>query len=487
MLSKLFLEKKSNKKINIIITIVYFLIHLYVVLNHEHWADEAQAYVLAKNLNIFELFNILCTEGHPCLWFLYIMPFAKLGFNYNYFSLISLITMTIAVYLLLSYSPFSSLVNIAILFSSLFLFYNPVVFRSYCLIALLIILICVFYKHRFNKPVVYGVLLFLLFQTHVLSFGLAIGLTIGLLLDYLNSKNKKLLTPLLLSITSFILAILELYPREGHASGVDQSVSGILSKLNIDNIIKGLSYFSLTSWGLANKSIVLVLYVMFICLIVLLFVFVFKNKTIKNNLNIIITAICGFGVFFGVVILVYVPHAQMSSILVGIIVFVMWQIYDSNKELNIKLVSLSFILLTSLLTFIPSQSSLRLDIRAKYSESKDVANLVINDIKYDGILLMENSVYNSSVYSYIQASRKDVDIYDLQNKEIYKFHRWGTSYIPATLGDINNGLNIYTGSNRDIYILVNSKMDINGFKLVFTNENNNNRMWNEIYYLYGRE
>ena len=68
---------KKNLLLNILLTFLYALVTLIFVLHHEIWADEAQVWLLAKNLSVFELFKHLVNEGHPSFFYLLVMPFAK--------------------------------------------------------------------------------------------------------------------------------------------------------------------------------------------------------------------------------------------------------------------------------------------------------------------------------------------------------------------------------------------------------------------------
>ena len=56
--------------------------HLSFILCHENWRDEAQAWLLARDLSIPELFEQMSYEGHPCLWHLLLMPLVRLGLPY---------------------------------------------------------------------------------------------------------------------------------------------------------------------------------------------------------------------------------------------------------------------------------------------------------------------------------------------------------------------------------------------------------------------
>ena len=90
-----------------------FFIALIIVFNvllalrHESWRDEAQAWLMAKNLSFTELFKELSYEGHPCLWFLVLMPFAKLGLPYMTVKLVSTVLIAAVLILIACFAPVS--------------------------------------------------------------------------------------------------------------------------------------------------------------------------------------------------------------------------------------------------------------------------------------------------------------------------------------------------------------------------------------------
>ena len=480
LMKDLILEGKSSKKINAIITLIYFFINLLLVVNHEHWMDEAQAFVISKNLSLVEMFKILCTEGHPSLWFLVIMPFAKLGISYYYFSFISLIVMTIAVFIFMKDAPFSLIIKIGILFSSVFLFYNPVVCRSYSLIALIIILISKEYKNKLDRPVLYGILILLLSQTHVLVFGLVIGLIIDLLIEFFNNKNRKSLISIIIAIFGLLCAIMEIYPRTEFSSGIDTSTAGIIDKLNIANIIDGMKYFAYISWGWTLDELFYIPYFILIILLISLFIFISKNKAWKKNFNVIMIAVCSFAVFFGVTFLVYKPHTQMASIAMMILLFIMWQLYKTNKNINIRVPVLLLLVITSALTFIVAQSSFKFDLFGNYSTSEMTAKYIENNLKENSIILIEDSVYDSAVYAYVESNRKDIAFFDMQTNDSFIFHQMGIDYKIIDTNQIIEKSNELKG---DIYYLTNSKKTCDKLILLYTSCNENS-VWSENYFLY---
>ena len=57
---------------------------LHCIVFHEPWFDEAQSWAIARSGTIKEiLFEIPHYEGHPPLWHLILVPFAKLGAPYE--------------------------------------------------------------------------------------------------------------------------------------------------------------------------------------------------------------------------------------------------------------------------------------------------------------------------------------------------------------------------------------------------------------------
>lgn len=475
------MSEKKHKKIYVAVTIAYFVINLFLIFRHEAWRDESQAWTMARNLSLPELFRTLPSEGHPCLWFVFIMPFAKLGLSFYGFSLISLGVMTIAAYLLLKYGPFSVAVKIAVLFSSIFLYYNPVVSRIYSLIALIVILLALLYKDRTNKPILYGILVNLLFQSHVVVFGLAIGLTIDLFIEYLNNKrNRRLLLSLGIILFSFICTVLEIMPRSTSPSGIDTSATGILSKLKLTYISDKLSNFAYTTWGIPEGILTVLSYILLIVPIVLIFVFITKNRKWRENYQIIITAVCGVGVFFGILILIYTSHTQMSSILTMILLFVLWQLYTSNSENNIKFTCIALLLLISGLSFIVPQSMMRQDIAGLFSDSKNMAETIENTISENGVLIVENNVNDSPVYSYVVSRRKDIEVFDIFNNCEYVFHKMGIDYGETDVKSVIEKAKQFDG---EVYYLTYSEKTDDKLQLIYTTSDIDS-IWNENYYLY---
>ena len=163
---------KENRK-EIIIMLFYIIITFIIaVFFHEKWRDEAQAWLMARDLNFIELLKQMKYEGHPFLWQLILMPFAKLGFPYVTETLICLFLMWISVWILLLKGPFKFFTKVIIILSLPFIYLYPTIARNYSLIPIALFLIATLYKNRNEKKIQYCLSILFLAYTHVLMWGL---------------------------------------------------------------------------------------------------------------------------------------------------------------------------------------------------------------------------------------------------------------------------------------------------------------------------
>lgn len=166
---------KEHGKCDVITLIIYLLGVCTISFFHEPWFDEAQSWAIARSGTIKEiLFEIPHYEGHPPLWHLILVPFAKLGAPYELsLAAVNIFFMTLAVAVLLFKSPFPKLIRCLLPFN-FFLFYQyGVISRPYCIFVLAIFLAAVCYKNRNEHPVKYLLCLALMCAVH--SYGIIIA------------------------------------------------------------------------------------------------------------------------------------------------------------------------------------------------------------------------------------------------------------------------------------------------------------------------
>ena len=190
----------SKKKVEIIYRIAFIVVGAFnfiLLLNHEFWRDEAQAWLIARDtvLTPGSLFTVTSYEGHPFLWFLILMPFAKLGVPVFALKLISYAFVMAALWLFLYKTDFPWVLKCIGAFSPMFLYFLVVPARSYSLAAFLMIYIISIYKSRNERPLLYGISLSLLLQTLTIYGGFvficALIWTIEIAIEIKSGQYKK--------------------------------------------------------------------------------------------------------------------------------------------------------------------------------------------------------------------------------------------------------------------------------------------------------
>ncbi len=179
-----YMEKKvaeiPGKKPEMIATAVYVVAHLLMAIVHEPWYDEAVAWQIARCASVRDiLLEIPHYEGHPPLWHLILLPFAKLGAPYELsLSLVSLIFAGSAVTLIIWKSPFPRVVRLLLPFTYFFFYQYGVISRPYCVMMLAFMLLALAYPRRNEKPGRYTLCMMLLCLTSAYGIVIAGGLAI---------------------------------------------------------------------------------------------------------------------------------------------------------------------------------------------------------------------------------------------------------------------------------------------------------------------
>ncbi|HRR78106.1 MAG TPA: hypothetical protein P5191_15100 [Ruminococcus sp.] len=200
---------------------------------HEPWFDEIQAYLIARDASLHDLFfSIPHYEGHPPLWHLLLLP-AKLGLSCRTTLWIAqIVTYAGMLAMLELFSPFGWKMKL-FLSSSYFLVYQyGVISRPYAMLMLAALLVAEIYPDRDKKTVRY--LLAMLFMCLCHSYGIAIagGLAATDLIrrfiqeksipGLIKSTGKKLLIAYGALLAAAMLIIIEISPQ-GNAYGMNDS------------------------------------------------------------------------------------------------------------------------------------------------------------------------------------------------------------------------------------------------------------------------
>lgn len=168
---------------------VYIAATLYGITFHEQWRDEAQSWLVVKNLDLIGLFKKLPSEGHPPSWYLLLFPFVKLGLPYVIQNILSTLLMIGAVYIFLFRTKLHIVLKLLLPFSYLFFYEYPIIGRSYGLLTMLAALVVYLYPKRYEKPWLYALCVVALLNTHMLVFSFGMMLAGIFLYDALKQKR----------------------------------------------------------------------------------------------------------------------------------------------------------------------------------------------------------------------------------------------------------------------------------------------------------
>ena len=196
--------------------VIYAVITLHVNLTSGRicWFDEAHAWTIAANCNMVEIFNLLKTEGHTILWYLFLKPFALLFREYYPYPMLILnwFFACAALFIMIKKAPFSNAVKIFIIFSApiFTLYINQA--RCYTMTICFLFAAMAFFKDRLKHPYKYLTCLILSANSHPVGAIPAIYLGMFFLYDlYKASYVDNIIDKRILSRVIIIAELVFLY------------------------------------------------------------------------------------------------------------------------------------------------------------------------------------------------------------------------------------------------------------------------------------
>ena len=392
---------KKNKK-NCILLSIYAIITFVTILFHENWRDEAQSWLIAKNLGFIDIFKQMKYEGHPCLWHYIIAPFAKLGFPYITQNIIAWVIMCISTALILWKSEFDKTQKVLIIFGQCFIYLYSVVARNYCLIPLAICLIAITYKNRKEKPLNYILSITLLSYTHILMWGLVGVLYFefffeSIFLEYKKkNKDEKKKIWICLSVAIIELSILFFQLYQSTKTNIFVKKGMNQSYLFIWQIIKGITN---TAIGNLNN-----LYLMIIVLLITVILLIYRFlKFPKITTMMVISIMYQMFIFF----YIYSDISAFKSYTVLLVVLFFECIYrqeqNKRKEVNKKQIYIDTFLTTILmLNVVCGIAFIANELVFDYSYSKRTAEYINENIQEGSNIVVSDVPHSSAIIPYAE-------------------------------------------------------------------------------------
>ena len=477
------LREKRDGIIIICILIVYTVVNLILAGFHEAWRDESQAWVLVKGSTIPEIFSLCASEGHPVLWFLFLYPFTRLGFSFYHFSYISICLMDVAAALWLKKAPFNMFVRLCVLLSPLFFYYNPVICRVYALLMIIILLICILWKDRHDHPLYYGLLVALLLQTHMLMSGMAIGMTVDMILELKNRKGDiKKLAGLFLPIASLILLVAELKQNSSTETFLNVGPESILGNLRLRHIYDVLYSFAgkfgpVFGWVILAGSLIFLIF-LFTC-------FIRRSEWKTLYMREFIVILCAMAVYGGVMFLVRsADHIQIAIIFWIFLMFICWELKEKDDTDGIHRIVTVFLAATCIIAM-PSclYKDLVYEINEQYSGGKEIVSLINKEVPAGSVVVLKNDLFSPSVYAYLCESPNGYYIWDVENVEEYTIHKWGkVKERDLTDAEVPKYIRDDFPDRTDCFFVSNRELTDEGLELIACNSSKSK--WYEDFYIY---
>ena len=223
-------DKNTSRWLMYAVLFTYVAINAVLVYFHEPWRDEAQSYLLCRDLNLGQLLAQMHVEGHSCLWLLLCFPWIKLGAPIFVQNVISLAICSFAAWIVLFKSPLPVYTNVAIVFSQALFYFFAVIARCYALIPLALFLNVWAFPNRKKRPYMYALTIALLIQTHLFMIVMAFLLSVWFAAEQLcdgirEGRLIRKLCPLLCPLTSALLFLAQLLPTTGKISKTNEDYS----------------------------------------------------------------------------------------------------------------------------------------------------------------------------------------------------------------------------------------------------------------------
>lgn len=406
-----FLSDRDNKKknaviFNIIILIISCSFSLFMVFRHECFRDEAQAWLIARDVPFSDFFTELKYEMHPMLWFLVLMPFARLGFPYITLNIISWLFTAASLFMLMFKLKFNKILKLLIAFSPFFLYWYPAISRDYVLSVFLMFLLMCFYPERHEKPIRYALAAAALFSTHIIMLGVGlavIAVEIGEIIYDKAKENavsiRRLIALGIESIGGLFLYLqlsggTQLNKDVGHQTEPMAFFDYLLTELyDIMSDFFGMDtptkFFSYYGDGKFDYKIVLSSLLLF-CFILFFILLLKKPRQL-------VFYVLGAGCIIGMQVTVYFSNAQRTGLLYLLFLFIISsfeydklyspkQRKDGKKdiEINYKSVLSVFISISCLIAIIISPSTYFIgDINGNFSGSKAIAEYIDENVPED--------------------------------------------------------------------------------------------------------
>jgi len=406
------------------------------LLKHEPNRDEAQVWLIVRDLNTSSIYYELSAMGHPGLWYIILLPFAKAGFPYLTMLIIHWLIGITAAAILLVKANISKSLKILFLFSYYMIFEYIVPARNYSLTILLLFIIGAIYESRFTNPVRYALLIFALFNANTHSFGAAFSLVCIFLIEgYSEKKLQQLKYGIFIMLTGIGSFIFQLWPSLNSVSRNVTMTSGLIPAFNFDNfwiIVTGIQNAFLPVSSEYEELKVALFFTLF---------FIIYLITLLRKKSVFLFMIISSGWLFYLFTTKLSGSWRHEGLLLIFILFSIWlSSYYNRKEnhfiskslpmLNLKNSERSFIFLLTtclLVNIVFGIKSIRKEYLYSYSGAEEAAHF----IKDNHLDSSEIACYRSWRATAVAPYLPKIKLWHLDRNEFGTYYKLDSTYYKA--------------------------------------------------------
>jgi len=461
-------KEVKKEKIFIFATLFVFIaLAIIKIIYHEPWRDEAQAWLLARDLNIMELFKNMKYEGHPILWHMLLKVLQIFKLPYVSEMILHALLNIIAVYLILAKIKMNKLLKILFVFSDIVAFEYLVIARSYVLILLIMVLIAIMYKNRFKNYIKYSILIILLANTSLHALGIATALTIlygfEIVRKYKSKEiNKKdvilraiCITLILISITGILLML----RNEETKGNLSNKISYRINNDSMGLIEDGLNTYGKGFTGDIGIDDNIVLLLGF-------FMVIYGYMLFHKKLEILFIYIFSSGFLYAIFVFINFSGTRHAYLYVLIFMFCIWltPYYEEEKEDALNYLILYATLF--LLVIVGSINSYK-DYINTFSDGRNLARFIKENNYEDYTIISYESAMISACLPYFENKQ----IWCIEDENYHTYMPWTDKFNHAygrrqeLLMELENTINRNFLEEQKVLLILDKRLNIN-----FTNK-----------------
>ena len=115
-----------------VLSVIFFALALFGILNHEMWRDEFQAWLVARDADsLYGLYQNMMYEGNPMLWHILLFTINIFTENFFFMQLLHILISTAFIYIFLRYSTFPQAAKALFVFGYFIIFEYTLISRGY--------------------------------------------------------------------------------------------------------------------------------------------------------------------------------------------------------------------------------------------------------------------------------------------------------------------------------------------------------------------